>query len=105
MSRPRYTCAESTLTISTGNSAARRNASSLLPVPVGPVRTGIGRPGSAATQEHSIELVQAHLRPRRASVIALIGARGLLHLAQQRVHLRQRKPAMRMYGRAARDGA
>ena len=43
MSSPRYTCAESTLTISIGNSRASRIAMSLLPVPVGPVRTAIGR--------------------------------------------------------------
>ncbi len=34
---PRYTCAESTLTISTGNSPARRSASAVLPVQVGPM--------------------------------------------------------------------
>src|SRR6187455_1674991 len=105
MSRPRYTCAESTLTISIGNSRARRSAKPLLPVPVGPVRTAIGLLRSAATQKHAIELVQADMRPRRTPVIALIRARRLLHLAKQGVHLRQRQAPMRMDGRTAGNGA
>ena len=39
MSMPRNTCAESTEMISTGHSCASRMAQSLLPLPVGPVRT------------------------------------------------------------------
>ena len=116
MSRPRYTCAESTLTISMGNSRASRSAKSLLPVPVGPVSTAIGlawrrasiaavRGRSSPAQEHAVELLQADLRPGRPAVIALVGARRLLHLAQQRIHLRQREPPMRVDGRTAGDGA
>src|SRR6187431_3517804 len=105
MSRPRYTCAESTLTISIGNSRARRIAKPLLPVPVGPVRTAIGLLRSASTQKHAIELLQTDIRPRRAPVIALIRARRLLHLPQQRVHLRQRQATMRVDCRTAGDGA
>ena len=60
---------------------------------------------SAPAQEHAIELLQRHLRPGRTAVIALIGARRLLHLPQQRVHLRQRQAAMRVDGRTAGDGA
>src|SRR5688572_13424107 len=104
MSSPRYTCAESTLTISKGNSRASRSAMSLLPVPVGPVRTAIGGFASASTQEHAIELEQADLRPGRAPVIALVGARGLLHLAQQGIHFRQREAAVRVDGGTAGDG-
>ena len=37
MSMPRYTSAESTLTISTGSDSARRMARSDLPEPVGPI--------------------------------------------------------------------
>src|SRR5262245_17760678 len=97
MSSPRYTWAESTLTISSGNLRASASATSVLPVPVGPVSTAMGRvvPGkesreiftSTAAQEHAVELRQRHLRPRRSPVVALIGARRLFHLAQQRVHL------------------
>src|SRR5215510_9479005 len=105
MSRPRYTCAESTLTISSGNSRASASAKSVLPVPVGPVSTAIGRRTLAAAQEHAVELLQRHLRPGGPAVIALIGARRALHLPQQRVHLRQRQPAMRVDGRTAGDRA
>ena len=78
----------------------------LLPVPVGPVSTAIGGfVRSAPAQEHAIELVQGDLRPGRTTVIALIRARRVLHLPQQRVHLRQREPAMRVDGRAAGDRA
>src|SRR5688572_20554496 len=97
MSSPRYTCAESTLTISSGNSRASASAMSVLPLPVGPVSTAIGRrrPApvvsgrdsgdpltSSAAQDHGVELGQRHLRPGRPAVIALVGARCLLHLAQ-----------------------
>src|SRR4051812_16079877 len=106
MSSPRYTCAESTLTISRGHSRASRNAMSLLPVPVGPVSTAmLLMRGSSAAQEHPVQLLQADLSPGRSSVIALIGAGRDFHLPQQRVHLRQCEPPMRVDGRPAGDGA
>src|SRR5262245_55122224 len=123
MSRPRYTCAESQVTISTGNSRASASATSLLPVPVGPVSTAIGRcmggawsgfsglpgcaraTGSAPAQEHPVELAERDLSPGGTPVIALIRARRLLHLPQQRVHLRDREPPVRMDRGAACDGA
>src|SRR5262249_38269099 len=85
MSRPRYTCAESTLTISMGAVSARRSAQSVLPAPVGPVRTQTGSaPGaagtsantSAAPQEQLVELLQGQARPGRPAVVALVGALG-----------------------------
>ncbi len=59
----------------------------------------IGRAGTCGRAR------QAHLRPGRPAVIALVGARRLLHLAQQRIHLRQRQPAVRVDRRTAGDGA
>src|SRR5512139_2577922 len=107
MSMPRYTCAESTLMISTGSKAAMRMASSLLPVAVGPAMAM--PPGSAAAsamglpaaQEQMVELGQRHARERGPAMVALAGALGLFHLPQQRVHLGQREAATRMHGTAA----
>src|SRR5262245_51926805 len=78
MSSPRYTCAESTLTISTGAERASASAQSLLPTPVGPASssTGSGATGetapatSAAAQEQLIELLQREACPGGAAVIA-----------------------------------
>src|SRR5487761_59332 len=87
MSRPRYTSAESTLTISTGAASARWMAQSLLPVPVGPVSryTGscdlafilaIASPrdphNSPPPQEELVELSEGEARPGRAAVVALV---------------------------------
>src|SRR5215471_2478380 len=83
---PRYTCAESTLTISTGRVRARASASGVLPLAVGPMRRIAA--GSAATHEELVEIREAHLEPRRTPVIALAGSLGLFHLPQQGVHLR-----------------
>src|SRR5687767_15826350 len=107
MSSPRYTCAESTLTISTGNSRASASAKSVFPVPVGPVSTAIGRAPltSSPAQEHAVQLFERHLRPGRAPMIALVGARRGFHLPQQRVHFRKREAPMRVDGGTAGDGA
>src|SRR5579871_6030589 len=100
MSSPRYTNAESTLTISrgTGVDSARRTAHSLLPDPVGPVSTSTGGFGlmvgtptgpsagaeaSPAPQEQLVQLREREPRPGGPPVIALVGAIGQLHLAQQ----------------------
>src|SRR5262244_1528502 len=102
MSMPRYTWAESTLTISTGKRAASAAASALLPLAVGPMRRIAA--GSAATHEELVEVREAHLEPRRPAVIALPRALGLLHLAQQRVHLGDRQRAVRAHGAVAGHG-
>src|SRR5262245_57817427 len=103
MSSPRYTCAESTLTISRGNSRASASAMSVLPVPVGPVSTASGFfPDTLATaQEHAVQFLERHLGPGRPPVIALVGARRHFHLPQQRIHFGQRESTMRMDGGAA----
>src|SRR5215471_14930845 len=100
---PRYTCAESTLTISTGRVRARASASGVLPLAVGPMRRIAA--GSAATHEELVEVPEAHLEPGRAAVVALPRPLGLLHLAQQRVHLRDRQSAMRAHRAVAGHGA
>src|SRR2546430_4533221 len=92
MSMPRWICAESTLMISTGKWPARVAASALLPLAVGPMRRIAA--GSAATHEEFVEIGEAHLEPGRAAVVALPGALGLLHLAQQGVHLQDRQRPM-----------
>src|ERR1700740_1461109 len=95
MSKPRYTSAESTLTISTGALLASRRAQSVLPAPVGPARTNTGSSlrraprHPAAPQEQPIELRNGEAHPGGPSVVALAGALGRLHLSQQRIHLGQ----------------
>src|SRR5690242_15814319 len=110
MSSPRYTSAESTLTISTGALSASAIAQSLLPEPVGPVSTNTGSRGpagaiSAAPQEQLVELLQAEAGPGRTAVVALVGAVGGLHLAQQAVHFRQAEAAVGVYRAAAGERA
>src|SRR5207245_8119741 len=75
--------------ISTGKRPARVAASALLPLAVGPMSRIAA--GSAATHEEFVEIGEAHLKPSRAAMIALAGALGFLHLAQQGVHLRNRQ--------------
>src|SRR5215469_15532510 len=109
ISSPRYTSAESALTISTPPSSASFSAHSVLPAPVGPVRTRSDgealAAGSALTltaaQEQPVELLQRQARPGRTAVIALVGALGRLHLPQQRVHLRDAQAPIRVDGTAA----
>src|SRR5438128_12120912 len=71
--------------ISTGKWPARVAASALLPLAVGPMSRIAA--GSAATHEEFVEVGEAHLVPGRAAVVALPGALGFLHLAQQGGHL------------------
>src|SRR5882724_11028012 len=89
--------------ISTGNWPASVAASALLPLAVGPIRRIAA--GSAATHEELVEIGEAHLEPRRAAVVALPGALGLLHLAQERVHLQDRQRAVGAYRAVAGHGA
>src|SRR5438094_930485 len=70
--------------ISTGKWPVRVAASALLPLAVGPMSRIAA--GSAATHEQFVEIGEAHLKPGRAAVVALAGALGFLHLAQQGVH-------------------
>src|SRR5437879_3827442 len=78
--------------ISTGKWPARVAASALLPLAVGPMSRIAA--GSAATHEEFVEIGEAHLKPSRAAVVALAGALGFLHLAQQGIHLRDRQGPM-----------
>src|SRR5262245_25959881 len=89
MSRPRYTIAESTLTISAANRSASSRARSLLPAPVGPInRTTWGWDSTwlSAAQEQPIKIRDAEAEPGWTAVIALIRPFGLLHFTQQGVH-------------------
>src|SRR6185312_16989377 len=100
MSMPRYTCAESTLTISPPSVPASAIATALLPAAVGPISSTTGvtaAGGSAAAHEEAVEIAERQPVPRRPAVVALAGALSRLHLAQQRVHLRQRQRAMRAH--------
>src|SRR5258706_6386219 len=89
--------------ISTGKSPASAAASALLPLAVGPMRRIAA--GSAATHEELVEIGEAHLVPRRPPVVALTGAFGLLHLAQQGIHFRDGQRSVGAYGAVARHGA
>src|SRR5579862_2285321 len=110
MSIPRYTRAESTLTISTGKVSASCKAHSLFPTAVGPASTTTGtavarRACSAPTQKELIELAEREACPGWPAVIALVGALGGLHLPKQGIHLRQRQSPVRMNRRAAGERA
>src|SRR5205085_8257753 len=88
MSRPRYTWPESMLTISTGRRSASSKARRDLPLAVGPSRhTAVFAALLAATQEQAVEVGHRELVPGRATMVAAAGPLGLLHFAQQRVHL------------------
>src|SRR5256885_14570058 len=78
--------------ISTGRRPARVAASALLPLAVGPMSRIAA--GSAATHEEFVEIGETHLVPGRTAMVALPGALGLLHLAQQGVHFRNRQGPM-----------
>src|SRR6267378_6692268 len=88
--------------ISTGKWPASVAASALLPLAVGPMRRIAA--GSAATHEELVEIGEAHLVPSRAAVVTLAGALGLLHLAQQGVHLRDCQGPMRAHRAVAGHG-
>src|SRR6266581_5779846 len=95
MSMSRNTCAESTLMMSSGRRSVSSSASAVLPEAVGPMsRIAGGRSKLAPTQEQPIEVGERQLGPGRAAVVALVGALGSFHLAQQGVHLRQRQLAV-----------
>src|SRR3979490_1941453 len=49
---------------------------------------------SASAQEKPVQVAESELVPSRPAVIAAAGALGLLHLPQQRVHLRRREHAV-----------
>src|SRR5437899_2895756 len=78
--------------ISTGKAPVSVAASALLPLAVGPMSRIAA--GSAATHEELVEIGEAHLKPSRTAMVALAGAIGLLHLAQQGVHLQDREGPM-----------
>src|SRR5574337_1614672 len=52
---------------------------------------------SAPAQEQRVELAQRDLAPGRAAVVALVGAIGRFHLAQQRVHFIERQAPVRAH--------
>src|SRR5256885_11137051 len=60
---------------------------------------------SAPAQEKLVEIGHAELVPGRPPVVAAAGALGLLHVAQQRVHLRGGERAMRAHRRMACHGS
>src|SRR3954453_9832751 len=107
MSIPRYTCAESALTISTGKHCASCSASALLPDAVGPMSSTAGSAFArsitrtcgreraahtlAASLEQAVEIGERELIPRRSTMIALARALGGFHLAQQGIHLGDRQ--------------
>jgi hypothetical protein len=107
MSMPRYTSAESTLTISNGSSSPGASQDPTCPPRSGP-STGRATPrlrslinARAGTADRDRER-QPH--PGRAAVIALVGALGTLHFAQQGVHFREAQIALRAHGRMAGHG-
>src|SRR5512143_120005 len=57
-----------------------------------------------APHKHPIQLRQRDLEPRRPSVVALVGALGLFHLAQDGVHLGQRELLVGAHGGVAGEG-
>src|SRR5947208_2077694 len=59
---------------------------------------------SAPAQEQLVEIRKRQLIPRRATVVAGARALGLLHLAQERVHLRVTQSAVRAHGSVAGHG-
>src|SRR5258708_16620190 len=116
MSMRRYTSAESTLTISTGKCRASSSATPVLPLAVGPINRIAGgnsvevrvkadypkrrvysahaaRPSALSfpSHEHLVQLAYRDLEPGRPPVVALAGALGRFHVAQQRVHLGHRE--------------
>src|SRR5216117_3814317 len=91
------------LMISTGKWSARFAASALLPLAVGPM-TRIAA-GSAATHEEFVEIGEAHLKPSRAAVVALAGALGFFHFAEQGIHFRDGQCPAGAYGAVAGHGA
>src|SRR6266568_3435342 len=106
MSIPRYTCAESTLTISTGMRDASASATALLPDAVGPMSKIVGvmradRAMSPPTHEEAVQISKRELIPRRPAVIALARAFGRFHLAQQRIHFANGQAAVRANGSVA----
>src|SRR3989442_1131757 len=81
------TWAESTLMISIGRREASSSASAVLPLAVGPSKRTAGGNFLSPTQEHLVQIGQRELHPGGAAVVALIGAVGGFHVAQQSVHL------------------
>ena len=62
----------------------------------------LGRPGGLiAPEEQPVEVGERELVPGRAAVVALAGALGFLHAAQERVHLRHRERTVRAHGAVA----
>ena len=55
-----------------------------------------------AAQEQAVEFGHGQLDPGGTAVVALVGALGLLHLAQQRVHFLDRELAVGAHGAVAR---
>src|SRR5215475_223620 len=109
MSIPRYTCPESTLTISTGSVSPSAIARRDLPLAVGPRRAkavrvtarAFGRDALAPAQEQLVEIGERKLVPGRPPMVALPGTLGLFHLAEQRVHLRYGERTVRADGTVA----
>ncbi len=62
------------------------------------------RKRSATAQEQLVQLVHAQLRPGRAAMVALPAALGVLHVAQQGIHLRQRQSPIGTHSAVAGHG-
>src|SRR5512139_951865 len=101
MSMPRYTMAESTLTITNGSRSTSATARSVLPTAVGPMRQTTLAPSpptasaSAPAHEQAVELGKAEPRPGGTAVVALPAALGALDVAQQGIHLVERQAPVR----------
>src|SRR5690625_4722072 len=73
----------------TGKRRHSASAAAVLPAAVGPIRNTAGGscpPGLLATQKKAVQSLHVKLYPGGPAVIALVGAFGALHVAQQGVH-------------------
>src|SRR5690625_6900010 len=78
----------------TGKRRHSASAAAVLPAAVGPIRNTAGGscpPGLLATQKKAVQSLHVKLYPGGPAVIALVGAFGALHVAQQGVHFIDRK--------------
>jgi len=82
--------------MSSGSSRARRTQDPIFRRPsTHQQHRNAPRPSNVARMNSPNEIGSADRRTRLGAVIALIGAFGTLHLAQQRVHFRHRQNALR----------
>ena len=108
ISMPRYTWAESTLTISNGNRSASSRAMSDLPAPVGPISKQRA-PAAAAHQRPRMNNRSRSPSDSRTHVgrpwLHWSARARALHFAQQRVHFRQGEIALGAHRGMAGHGA